>query len=107
MQQLNTLPEPSQNPGGVRNSNPDTSVQAAHSLDVTELERVVYNVIKSFPNGCTSDEVMKVLPHYGVQTISPRYAPLLKKGFIVDTGERRMARSGRNQRVMKVITKDE
>jgi hypothetical protein len=107
MQQLNSLPEPNPNPGGARNSDPDTSYAAAQSVDATELERIVYNVIKSFPNGCTSDEVMKSLYHYGVQTVSPRYAPLLRKGFIVDTGERRMARSGRSQRVMKVPSKDD
>jgi hypothetical protein len=107
MQQLNSLPEPNPNPGGARKSDPDTSYEAAQSVDATELERIVYNVIKSFPKGCTSDEIMGVLPHYGVQTISPRYAPLLRKGFIVDTGERRKARSGRSQRVMKVPTKDE
>ena len=99
---------PNPDAGGVRHTDPDTSYAAAQSVDATELERIVYETIKLFgSNGCISDEIMRVLHNYGVQTISPRYAPLLRKGFIVDTGERRMARSGRTLRVMKATTKDE
>jgi len=46
---------------------------------------------------------MAHFPHHGVQTISPRFAPLIRKGFIADTGEKRKAKSGRSQRVMKII----
>jgi hypothetical protein len=49
---------------------------------------------------------MKHFPNHGVQTISPRFAPLMRKGFIYDTGERRKASSGRSQRVMKVVKHD-
>jgi len=94
-------------PGGARNTDPETSHEAAESLDTTELERIVYEVIKMFPNGCIGDDVVRMLPQFGIQTISPRYAPLLRKGWIVDTGEKRKARSGRSQRVMKAITKEE
>lgn len=94
-------------PGGARNTDPETSHEAAESLDTTELERIVYEVIKMFPNGCIGDDVVRMLPGFGIQTISPRYAPLLRKGWIVDTGEKRKARSGRSQRVMKAITKEE
>jgi hypothetical protein len=90
----------------VRNTDPDTSVSAANSVDSTQLEAMVYEVIAKYPNGCTSDEVMRHFPHHGVQTISPRFAPLIRKGFIADTGERRKAASGRSQRVMKVIKND-
>ena len=90
----------------VRNTDPDTSVSAANSVDSTQLESMVYEVIAKYPNGCTSDELMKHFPHHGVQTISPRFAPLIRKGFIFDTGERRKAASGRSQRVMKVVKHD-
>lgn len=89
----------------VRTTDPDTSVEAAHSVDSTQLEAMVYEVISKYPNGCTSDEVMRHFPSHGVQTISPRFAPLMRKGFIYDTGERRKASSGRSQRVMKVVQK--
>jgi len=48
---------------------------------------------------------MSHFPNHGVQTISPRFAPLVRKGFIEDTGERRKASTGHSQRVMKVIKK--
>ena len=90
----------------VRATDPVTSMDAAESIDSTKLEQMVYEVIAMYPNGCTSDEVLKHFPHHGVQTISPRFAPLIRKGFIEDTGEKRKASSGRSQRVMKAIVKD-
>jgi hypothetical protein len=81
-------------------------MDAAESIDSTKLEQMVYEVIAMYPNGCTSDEVLKHFPHHGVQTISPRFAPLIRKGFIEDTGEKRKASSGRSQRVMKAIVRD-
>lgn len=94
-------------PGGARSTDPDTSHAAAETIDTTELERIVYEVIKQFPNGCIGDDVVRMLPQFGVQTVSPRYAPLLRKGWIIDTGERRKARSGRSQRVMKAAGKQD
>ena len=90
-----------------RNSDPDTSHSAALSIDTTALETVVLDVIKRFPKGCIGDEVVRSLPAWGVETISPRYAALLRKGHIVDTGERRVASSGRSQRVMAIAPKDD
>jgi len=84
-----------------RNTDPDTSLTAAESVDSARLERMVYGVICMYPMGCTSDQIMRHFPNQGVQTISPRYAPLIRKGLIVDTGERRKGSSGRSQRVMK------
>jgi hypothetical protein len=90
----------------VRATDPVTSMDAAESIDSTKLEQMVYEVIAMYPNGCTSDEVLKHFPYHGVQTISPRFAPLIRKGFIEDTGEKRKASSGRSQRVMKAIVRD-
>jgi hypothetical protein len=90
----------------VRATDPVTSMDAAESIDSTKLEQMVYEVIAMYPNGCTSDEVLKHFPNHGVQTISPRFAPLIRKGFIEDTGEKRKASSGRSQRVMKAIVRD-
>lgn len=94
-------------PGLARRTDPSTSHEAAESIDTTALERIVYEIIKQFPNGCISDDIVQMLPEFGIQTISPRYAPLIRKGWVTDTGERRQARSGRSQRVMKVIKKEE
>lgn len=85
----------------VRRTDPDTSHAAANSIDATALEQRVYEVICSFPNGCISDDIVRLIPEHGVQTVSPRYAKLIQKGFIVDTGERRQGAAGRGQRVMR------
>ena len=87
----------------VRTTDPDTSMVAAEKVDSTKLEQMVYEVIAKYPNGCISDEIQTHFPNHGVQTISPRYAPLIRKGFIEDTGERRVGLSGRSQLVLKVI----
>jgi len=87
----------------VRRSDPDTSKEAAEKVDTARLEQMVYEVICKYPEGCTGDDIMKHFPNHGVQTISPRYAPLIRKGFIYDTGERRMGGLGRRQRVLKKV----
>jgi len=87
----------------VRTTDPDTSQEAAETVDTCHLESLVYEVIKQFQDGCIGDDVVKRLPQFGIQTISPRFAPLIRKGFIFDTGERRMASSGRSQRVVKAL----
>ena len=86
----------------VRKEDPTTSHQAAQSVDTTKLERIVYEAIQSFPEGCISDQVLEALPDYRYSSITPRYKALLQKGFIEITGTKE-GRSGRKQRVMKAI----
>ena len=86
----------------VRKEDPTTSHQAAQSVDTTKLERIVYEAIQSFPEGCISDEVLEALPDYRYSSITPRYKALLQKGFIEITGTKE-GRSGKKQRVMKAI----
>jgi len=83
-----------------RRKDPTTSHEAAQAVDTTKLERIVYEAIQSFPEGCISDEVLEALPDYRYSSITPRYKALLEKGFIEITGTKE-GRSGRNQRVMK------
>jgi hypothetical protein len=89
-----------------RRTDPDTSHEAAEKVNSTRLEQMVYEVIARHSDGCISDDIVKALPGHGVQTISPRYAPLIRKGFIEDTGERRQGNNGRQQRVLRVIKKE-
>jgi len=84
----------------VRKEDPTTSHEAAQAVDTTKLERIVYEAIQSFPEGCISDEVLEALPDYRYSSITPRYKALLQKGFIEITGTKE-GRSGRNQRVMR------
>jgi hypothetical protein len=85
-----------------RREDPTTSHEAAQGVDTTNLERIVYEAIQSFPEGCISDEVLEALPHYRYSSITPRYKALLQKGFIEIVGTKE-GRSGRNQRVMRAI----
>ena len=85
-----------------RSEDPTTSHEAAQGVDTTNLERIVYEAIQSFPNGCISDEVLEALPNYRYSSITPRYKALLEKGFIEIIGTKD-GRSGKKQRVMKAI----
>ena len=85
-----------------RREDPTTSHQAAQAVDTTKLERIVYEAIQSFPEGCISDEVLEALPDHRYSSITPRYKALLQKGFIEITGTKE-GRSGRNQRVMRAL----
>lgn len=86
-----------------RNSDPDTSDTAAKSVrgaKANELESKVLLVILDNPQGLTGQEVTDILGLDRVTT-SPRFAPLRRKGLIVDSGIRRIGPSGRPAIVWK------
>ena len=83
-----------------RRKDPVTSHQAAQVVDTPKLEQMVYEAIKSFPDGCISDEILQMYPQYPYSSITARYRALLDKGLIEVSGVKR-GRFGRNQRVMK------
>jgi len=83
-----------------RREDPVTSHQAAQAVDTTNLERLVYEAIKGFPDGCISDEILAMYPNYPYSSITARYRALLDKGFIEVSGVKR-GRFGRNQRIMR------
>jgi len=85
----------------VRKEDPTTSHQAAQAIDSTKMEKMVYEAIKGFPDGCISDEILEMYPNYPYSSITARYKALLDKGFIEISGVR-TGKSGRKQRVMKV-----
>ena len=85
-----------------RKDDPQTSKDAAQAVDSTKLEQIVYEAIKSFPDGCISDEVLEALPEHRYSSITPRYRALLNKGYIEITGTKE-GRSGKKQRIMKAI----
>ncbi len=84
----------------VRNQDPTTSHQAAQAVDTTKLEQMVYEAIKSHPEGCISDEILEMYPNYPYSSITARYRALLDKDLIEVTGVKR-GKFGRNQRIMK------
>ena len=90
-----------------RISDPNTSHEAAHSFNPTRMEAMILEAIAKFPDGCIADNIRMLFPHIRRHTIVPRFAPLLRSGCIVDTGERRKAASGRKQRVVKFVPEPE
>lgn len=91
------------NPWGLaRNTDPQTSHQAAHSIDASRLELIILEEIKKAPNGLTAEELGDRLPGIALNSITPRIAQMTRKGFIWACGVRR-ARSGRNQRVLRWV----
>jgi hypothetical protein len=92
-------------PAKARQSDPSTSHEAAASFDPTDLEQVVLGAVLLHTDGATQDDVLSVLEPKGYKygTITPRFRSLLNKGMLVATGEKRKAKSGRSQRVLKAV----
>jgi|TARA_S200002703_G_C3603324_1_gene185218 hypothetical protein len=90
-----------------RNDASDTSIEAAQSIDPSRLEAVVLSVIKTFKNGCISDEVREYCKEkYNIDSyssVTARYASLARKRLISFSGETRPGKSGRGQRVMFAV----
>ena len=86
--------------GSVRATDPDTAVEAAYSVHVAPIEIAIMDVIRDATDGCTAHEVSEKLSHIPLNTLTPRFATLARKGLIEDSGNRRPGRSGRMQRVM-------
>jgi hypothetical protein len=88
----------------VRKDDPDTSHAAAQTVNSSDLEKLVFETIKRFADGCTQDDVLALNPTKPYSSITARFRALLDKGFIEDTGERKPGRSGKPQRIVKVKT---
>jgi hypothetical protein len=87
----------------VRRNDPITSFEAAVKIDTTKMEQMVYEAIAGFgSNGCISDEVLEKFPNFPYSTVTARYKSLVDKGFVEIVGVRE-GKSGRKQRIMKVV----
>ena len=79
----------------------DTSIEAALSIEVNRLERMVLNAIReSGSNGMTQQELLAKFNKYSYSSITARPSALKRKGLIVDSGNRRLSGSGRKQMVL-------
>lgn len=78
--------------GAFREDDPDTSKAAATSVDTAALERIVLDILKGRPS--TTHELADAS---GIQlvSISPRLAPLCRKGLVEDSGVKRTGPSNR------------
>jgi predicted transcriptional regulator len=89
--------------GSSRSTDPDTSHDAA-KFDTSFLQQqVLFTLLKEGP--LTSEEVSELL-HINIVSISPRFKPLLNKGLIMDTGQRRKNRSGRSAILWRAVVND-
>lgn len=86
-----------------RRDDPDTSKEAAHAVDTTELEEIVFKAIASFGGvGCIADDLLKRFhPPYPYSSITARFSALERKKFITCGPDKRKGKSGRQQRVMR------
>jgi hypothetical protein len=83
-----------------RKNDPETSKEAARSVDTTNLEKMVYEAIKGYPQGCISEQIVDQFRNYPYSSITARFSALYRKLLINYTGEKRKARTGKMQRVM-------
>lgn len=88
-------------PGAWREGDPDTSMDAAQSVDASRLEALTVETIATqspdkYPVGMTSEEVAEVAG-VALQSITPRFAPLQRKGILVNSGLKRPGSSGRSR----------
>ena len=98
--------------GAYRNTDPKTSVEAAKSVNATKLENIVLGQLLSrerympgnpaLLRGMTSEEVAVSL-HKEFDCITPRFAPLLRKGLIMKSGITRKGKSGKG-RIVWLLT---
>jgi hypothetical protein len=80
-------------PGMARVTDPETSKEAAESANTGALEQMVVDAIRRFPDSSIGD-VVQIL---GVDSncISPRFAPLRRKGRIYSTGKKISRQTGK------------
>lgn len=77
-----------------RRTDPETSRAAAMSVNTTELEEKVWQLLKRYgAHGLTSEEIAEKL-NLSLVTVSPRLRPLANKGRVKETGKRKNS-SGR------------
>ena len=91
-----------------RTNDPNTSVEAAHAVDTSKLEGMVYRAIKGFGyNGCIAADILGLYRSYPYSSITARFSALERKGLIEcggsDGKDVRKGPSGRNQRVMRAV----
>lgn len=89
-------------PGAARAEDPDTAKDAAAETRTRILEAIVMRAIASAPDGLTSEECAAAT-QLSLVTVSPRMRPLVRRGKIFDSKERRKNYSGKSAIVWKVM----
>ena len=74
--------------GAARQSDPDTSHEAAESLKPSRLHEIIMQTLMQARTGLTTHEIAHACG-IGYQTITPRMAAMRDKGWVYDTCQRR------------------
>lgn len=88
--------------GRSRRNDPQTAKAAAKSVTVADLEVKVLDALRRHYDGLTTHQLAEYLDA-SLVSISPRMAPLRKKGLVFDSGERRKGSSGVKSIVWKAV----
>lgn len=88
-----------------RRDNPETSKQAAQSVETTRLERMVHEAIRSYgEKGCCAYQLLEHrFRDLAYSSVTARFSALERKGLIKCGPDKRKGPSGRAQRVMRSI----
>ena len=92
-----------------RHSDPETSHAAARSLklkDINAMEAQVLAALRRNPQGLTNHGIVEETG-LSWNTATPRVHPLVQKGLVYDSGNRRMGPAGRSCVVWKATEQDE
>ncbi len=83
-----------------RGNDPETSHEAAASIAVSPLRKVILSALRK-SGGATTLELVALtgVPHV---TISPQLRPMARRKMVIDTGEKRVGETGRRSIVWKV-----
>lgn len=85
-----------------RTTDPQTSHAAAKSIATSRLEKVILQACKMARRGLTQDELCALLPDLRMNSLTPRFAPLIDRGLLRVDGTR-PGLSGREQRVLYYV----
>ncbi len=88
--------------GGVRVTDPETAHAAAAVVDTASLEWLVVNALVGLGGRGTSEEVAS-RAGVDLQSITPRFRPLVRRGKVKDSGEKRKGKSGRRRIVWEIV----
>lgn len=85
-----------------RRTDPETSHEAAKSVNATHVEQKMLVVLRNYPDGLTSHQVADLsgIPFW---TVSPRLKPMERKNLVYNTMGKRPNKSGRNGYIWKAI----
>ncbi len=84
-----------------RTADPGTSAVAAHSIDSSRLERLVFDTIDAAgPRGIIQDDLLDQYPLLSYSSLTARPSALIRKDMIVRLAEKREGKSGRLQSVL-------